>query len=419
MSIGDMRPATVVLVLLLLSSVLVNSPAAASRACFGRTATISGTDQGETLQGTSGPDVIFGGGGDDIIHGGGGEDRICGGGSSDAVFGERAGDMIDGGPGDDYLSGSRGDDAMIGGGGSQGNFGDVFDGGPGADAMTGTQLGDSFTPGPGRDTVRGGGSRAGSDSVRYWDSSAAVEVDLRTGVARGEGRDRLLDIEDIIGSSHPDMLKGSGERNVIVPGKGADVVKGREHSDIILDWGQAYGVTTSGRGDDRLFGGAGADDISAACGSDLVRAGEGSDRIRRVGGRISADEVVECSYGRDAFFGGANRDVLWIQEGPVSASLAEGKGFVRGTLAPGSFTIGMIENLHGSRQNNMLIGDHARNRLTGGLKGDVIRGGRGGDRIVGLAGDDQLNGEGGADVLFGGPGRDTCKSAATSSGCEK
>jgi extracellular elastinolytic metalloproteinase len=69
--------------------------------CFGRPATIRGTEGVDLLRGTDGPDVIVGLGGNDTIDGGSGDDRICGGKGSDVIRGGPGRDMIDGGPGDD------------------------------------------------------------------------------------------------------------------------------------------------------------------------------------------------------------------------------------------------------------------------------------------------------------------------------
>ena len=53
--------------------------------CYGRAATIVGTEGPETLTGTGGTDVIAGLGGDDTINGNGGRDFICPGDGADTV----------------------------------------------------------------------------------------------------------------------------------------------------------------------------------------------------------------------------------------------------------------------------------------------------------------------------------------------
>ncbi|HSS68405.1 MAG TPA: hypothetical protein VLK34_07625 [Nocardioidaceae bacterium] len=76
------------------------SQGAASPLCFGKHATITGTDAVvERIDGTPGDDVISGGRGIDRIFGGAGNDRICAG---------RARGSVHGGPGDDRLRAAKG-----------------------------------------------------------------------------------------------------------------------------------------------------------------------------------------------------------------------------------------------------------------------------------------------------------------------
>ena len=71
-------------------------PAHAVVMCFGKPATIVGTQDKDLLRGTRGPDVIVGRGGIDNIHGWRGNDRICAGGEFDGVFGGGGSDLISG-----------------------------------------------------------------------------------------------------------------------------------------------------------------------------------------------------------------------------------------------------------------------------------------------------------------------------------
>ena len=64
--------------------------------CFGRTATIIGTEGDDTLSGTTESDVIVGLGGKDTITGEGRIDFICGGGGDDIISGGRGNDNISG-----------------------------------------------------------------------------------------------------------------------------------------------------------------------------------------------------------------------------------------------------------------------------------------------------------------------------------
>lgn len=127
-------------------------------------------------------------------------------------------DTLRGDGNDNILSGRRGDDVLWGRGGN-----DTLDGGAGADELDGGE---------------------GVDTATYAGSNAGVYVSLTSGLAVGghADGDTLIDIENIIGSNHDDVLEGTSEANVIVGGAGRDVIDGAG-------------------GDDTLIGGAGADDF--------------------------------------------------------------------------------------------------------------------------------------------------------------
>jgi Ca2+-binding RTX toxin-like protein len=74
------------------------SPAGEAPRCFGRSATIAGTNGHDSLRGTSGPDVIVGRRGYDAIFGCGGNDLICGGTGADGIEGGAGRDKIRAGP---------------------------------------------------------------------------------------------------------------------------------------------------------------------------------------------------------------------------------------------------------------------------------------------------------------------------------
>jgi Ca2+-binding RTX toxin-like protein len=83
-------------------------PAPAQGTCRGKTATITGTEAGETLTGTPGPDVVAALGGNDKVSTLGGKDLVCAGAGNDKA---------NGGAGKDTLAGEAGKDQLVGGGG--------------------------------------------------------------------------------------------------------------------------------------------------------------------------------------------------------------------------------------------------------------------------------------------------------------
>lgn len=82
--------------------------------CFGKAATIVGTEGPEFIPGTSGDDVMVGLGGDDTLQGQEGSDALCGGDGDDALYGEGGTDSLDGGAGKDDCSYVNGDSVKEG-----------------------------------------------------------------------------------------------------------------------------------------------------------------------------------------------------------------------------------------------------------------------------------------------------------------
>ena len=137
--------------------------------CFGRYATIVGTQAADAITGTSGPDVISARGGDDIVDGGGGADLICGDDGRDRLLGHdgkdrflggAGADVILGGNGADFAKGEAGNDKIDGGKGNDRLYGqqrkDNLVGGKGKDLLSGGPGRDRLTGGPGHDRLRGG-----------------------------------------------------------------------------------------------------------------------------------------------------------------------------------------------------------------------------------------------------------------------
>ena len=302
----------------------------------------------ELIYGTDGADVLVGTEQDDHIFGRAGSDDIRGLGGNDRFY--------EIGPGDDTLDGSAGHDhfhASIGDDtllGGSGN--DKLDGGPGADVIDG---------GPGRDEIRFSYS---NDSAKE-----GVIVNLATGIGVGGDADgdRYFNIEDIRDSRYGDILIGDDGNN-------------------------AFFQTGAGDGD-VMNGGGGDDTFYAAYGSafseeqtSIFIGGEGSDTISYIAG-----------WGNDAPYGEYGpQPVINLETG----SGRTGDHFVS------------IENVDGSNQSDLIIGDDNDNHLIGNKGGDTIYGRDGDDVIVGEnihgeAGNDTLTGEWYDVSLYGGDGHDT------------
>lgn len=186
--------------------------------CHGRSATVVGT---------SGPDVLAGSRRVDVIVGGGGRDRIAAHDGRDLVCGGPGDDILRGGHGADLLFGGVGRDAAVGGGGSDHLAGDA-----GVDRLAGGPRGDHLRGGVGNDRVAGGfhddriSGGAGRDIASFVGATVRVRVDLRTRSSRGQGRDALVAIENVVGSTFGDELIGSSRANDLLGGIGNDLLDG-------------------------------------------------------------------------------------------------------------------------------------------------------------------------------------------------
>jgi serralysin len=156
-------------------------------------------------------------------------------------------------------------------------------------------------------------------------------------------------------------------------------------------------------GDDRFRGTIFADEIFGFGGNDIVDGSPGADTIN--GG--SGEDTVSYSE----FTAGG---IFFIPGSAVNVDLERSVQF--GGLAEGDVLIG-IENVEGSRENDVIRGDGEDNGLHGNGGDDLIEGRGGDDFITGdliggffgvnVPGNDQLDGGAGNDRLFGDDGDDT------------
>jgi Ca2+-binding RTX toxin-like protein len=196
-------------------------------------------------------------GGNDILHGDNGNDRMAGDLLTAGAI--AAGDAVTGG--NDVLYGGDGNDVI---------HGDLFFTG----GLFGSVVGgdDRLDGGLGDDVLNG---QDGSDTVMFSGLALAVVVDLAAGTATGQGTDRISGIENIIGSSRSDVLKGDIGTNQIIGGPGNDQVIGRDGNDTL----------SGGNGNDQIIGGRGADELTGSAGTDrfvFLRTPAGADVIDRI-----------------------------------------------------------------------------------------------------------------------------------------
>jgi Ca2+-binding RTX toxin-like protein len=372
------------------------SPAqAAAKTCHGVRATIVGTSGRDVIHGTPGRDVINGLGGNDMIFGGGGNDLICGGSGADSLYG---------GPGNDRLYGE-------------------MDGLHRAQEDGIERDGDTLRGGPGNDHLDAGRDRRPADIVvedtYAWDESAhGVHLDLRTGTARGEGRDRFVGLKyAVIGSAYADVVEGSRRGEQISTGAGRDVVRARGGRDYV-DVDGAFGRKGEA---DRVWGGSGDDQISAGGGEDRLSGGPGNDVLSAWGtgndvllggpGRDSLYAEVNDSGGPQAFNGGGGLDFLqlgtqWVRRpGDTSTGTWDmGTGAMAVTFAEEiSVAAPHLEQvwLNTPRTAWTITGTDGDDDVAGDTRSALSS-----VFFDALGGDDTFDGTGGDDTFDGGPGND-------------
>jgi Ca2+-binding RTX toxin-like protein len=264
----------------------------------------------------------------------------------DLLWGNSGANRLDGGAGDDRISGAGGNDTLLGGAGD-----------------------DLFFFESGLDVMDGG---TGTDTVEFSGFSFAVWVDLAyasgpyeawtlnsgntfTGTWRTIAD--LTSVENLTGTRFDDSLWGNAGANHIAGGAGHDRLSGAG-------------------GNDTVIGGAGNDTLFYEAGLDVLDGGADTDTV----------DFSGFGFAVWVDFGTAGTHEAWTLNSSHTWS---------GTWQRiADFT--SIENLNGTRFDDLVQGNAAANQIDGG------------------AGSDTLRGEGGADVLIGGAGADTLTGGAGS-----
>lgn len=350
-----------------------------------------------TLEGMGGNDSLVGGSAADYLNGGTGDDTLIGNAGNDTLDGLTGNDSLSGGDGNDYLVGGDGNDTMAGGAGA--------------------------------DTFVGG---SGLDIIDYSTSTAAVSVDLNTGLLSGGdatgdvvygGVDGIIgsafddtltgmDVEStdpldtystyIDGGAGNDLIDGRGGSDTLIGGTGNDTISGGDGNDSILA-GDGTDILYAGYGDDTLYGGAGNDTLQGQWGNDLQYGGTGSDLF----------QLTDAS-GTDTIQGGEDTgdidELQFIGATPVSVVFTGTEAGSYSFAAPGtaSGTFTEIEAITGGDGADTLDASLASGSVTlsGGAGTDSLTGGSGADSLYGGTKDDTLVGGAGNDLLSGGDDAD-------------
>ncbi|WP_336080228.1 cadherin-like domain-containing protein [Thalassospira sp. CH_XMU1448-2] len=419
---------------------------------------LAGASVDEVLSGGDGDDVIAAGGGDDLVTGGDGDDQLYGQDGNDIIHGGEGSDLLDGGAGDDvllsdgddtlrggtgtdtvkffnddgvqfdlsdaevenvlgslgddelsalgledaiYINGGAGSDTITSGTGNDSLLGgsgdDVLDGGAGDDVLDGGSGNDTFVGNAGADHLIGG---EGEDVVDYSASDEGVELSLETGGISGDASGDSFDgVENVVGTSHDDVIAGDDAANTLDAGAGNDSLSSEGGDDLLL----------GGEGDDVLDGGTGADTLEGGFGDDTLIGGDGRDTINSGGG----DDLINATGDGDVIDGGEGHDTLdYGAADGVRLDMSDTTGYQAGFTEDRAQNVehvigsGADDDLAASGENDDVSGGSGDDLLSGRMGNDTLSGDAGDDTILGQQGNDTLLGGGGNDILSGGSGDD-------------
>jgi len=399
---------------------------------------LGGAGDYDEAAGDLGIDIVNGGPGDeDLVHGDYGWDRMSGGAgkgdiasfATDVAAGKEAGvwasltrhkafgDGHDKLFGFESLEGSAFHDTLIGN--KQAN---VIDGGPGDDQLLGGGGPDTLEGGQGRDGCEGAKGRTTScGKERAPKASAYVQLDLTAGggagleIVGGGGRDEFTVAFDEATSTFavaaakalaigPGCSRPPGvATQVFCPADGpgrwltADLGPGNDKLQVE---GSLLAV-----GSVRFAGNSGNDVIRGGPEDDLIEAGPGADKLY---GGDGADGLVGGLPGPTFLYGGPNGDLLAAGGGCAGGAIVGGPGrddasFAETQAHPGLLIISFpkhsawideiegCDSVHLSRTNEDMEGSFDWDVLIGDGRANSMLGQPGEDVFIGNGGDDVID----------------------------
>jgi Ca2+-binding RTX toxin-like protein len=376
---------------------------------LGVTALAIGSNNADRLNGNDRDNTIFGLAGDDIIDGGLGNDRMYGGLDNDTLVVDSAGDVVKEFPDqgidtvNSFINYTLGDNlenltllgnALNGTGNSLDN---IITGNDADNTLSGLAGNDTLDSGGGNDTLIGGegidrmSGGLGNDTY-FVDNSGDTIIELAN-----QGNDIVnSSVSYILGNNLENLnligfnpINGTGNdlSNIITGNDANNILSGLAGSDTLNGWG-GNDTLLGGEGNDSLSGGTGNDRLQGEIGNDVIDGGIDIDTVsyaNSIGGVVV--NIDESSNYQN--LGGAPLIPTSI---PISTASEPTFTIAAGTARDGFGTTDILRNLEnilGSQQDDVLIGNQLANR------------------IEGFGGNDVLIGNAGADILDGGAGNDT------------
>ncbi len=376
---------------------------------------IDGAGGNDALYGEGGNDTIIGGVGNDILSGGQDDDILRGGTGNDTLFAGSGNNIIAGDAGNDllyiiggenYVDGGDGIDTLsyadtgyavrvnlITGNTSDSNgqsndsilnienvegsyYNDILIGNAGNNSLSGWIGDDRLTGGAGNDILNGGD---GTDTVDYSAADTGLTINLASFSSQNlgtQGYDKLLFIENLVGTAFNDTIEGSSSDNVLDGGAGIDT----------LSFARNGGSAT----------------ISLAISGPQNTFSNGNDtylNFENVTGS-SADDRIEGNSGDNLLNGGLGTDTVSYENASSGVRVSLAIAVAQNTVGAGVDTIKSFESINASAFNDILTGSSANNqlwgnagsdRLTGGLGADNLNGGASADYFIYLTARDSLS----------------------------
>jgi len=246
------------------------------------------------------------------------------------------------------------------------------------DAVPGSTLeggagGDTLDSGRGYDYLDGG---TGNDTVSFYSALKAVNANLATGIATGDGTDTLVNVENLTGSAFNDVLTGDANANILRGGAGNDRLDGGAGSDTASYDDATAAVTLSlATPAAQASGGSGSETLIAI---ENLRGSNFNDKLTG----NSGDNVIEGGAGNDLMTGGGGSDTASYANATAGVTVSLATAAAQNTAGAGTDTLSGFANLLGSRFADTLTGNGSANRIDGGAGADSMTGGGGGDSYI-------------------------------------
>jgi Ca2+-binding RTX toxin-like protein len=335
-----------------------------------------------------------------------GNDTVRGSDWDDTLMGSKGSDTFDGGKGMDLLSFrgyaeavtvnlATGQAITTSGTSKLLNIEDV-EGTTFADTLTGNTGDNQFQGYAGNDKINGG---AGFDSALYTDATAAVQVNLATGIVTGgSGSDVLTSIERVVGSRFGDVLTGSSADEFFSGGLGDDTIDGGGGTMDTIEYGTATGAVDVNLATGKSSGAAGVDTIAhieSVIGSafnDKLTGDAGMNML--IGGY--GDDVLNGGAGMDILVGGDGNDAYYVDD-QFDMITELGTGVANGGIDTVYASISYVLN---ANVENLRLNSTTSINGTGNTLNNAIVGNAGANVLNGLTGNDTLTGGAGKDIFL-------------------